>query len=112
MEYLEIRGVVELSPKADKNLVRAILTKISKTSFCDEGEIEISLKQRCLSIQAEGTLTESSYTIKTLFRLLQPQLTELSVIGMSSVRWETLIVLRCITPVVELELLPLVASRF
>ncbi|WP_299772426.1 hypothetical protein [uncultured Pseudoteredinibacter sp.] len=105
MEYLEIRGAVELKPEINKPLVRAILSRLAKTRFSDDGKLRITLRQRKLSIEAEGTLSDS-HTLRSLFTALQPQLSEHSMIGISRIRWETLIVLRLSQSLSQLELIP------
>ena len=51
------------------------------------------IEENTLSISAEGTISES-YSTRALLTQLQGQLTETSMIGVSSVRWETLVVLK------------------
>ena len=93
MEYLEMRGSVKLKADADQTVIRTVLGKLRETGFVDGGYVDIRVKQQRLSIRAEGTISES-YTIRTLLLSLQDQLTETSMIGVSSVRWETLVVLK------------------
>lgn len=97
MEYLKIRGAVELKEDVDKAVLVSVLGKLSETEFVDAGYVDISLKGRALCIHAEGTIPES-YSIRALLPKLQDQLANTSIIGISCVRWETLIVLKCWAP--------------
>jgi hypothetical protein len=93
MEYLEMRGAVKLKADADKSVVYSVLDKLRETEFFDAGYIDIGIEENILSISAEGTISES-YSTRALLTQLQGQLTETSMIGVSSVRWETLVVLK------------------
>ena len=93
MEYLEIRGSVKLKTDADQTVVRTVLGKLRRTEFVDGGYVDIRIKRQRLSVRAEGTISDS-YTIRALLLKLQDQLTKTSMIGVSSVRWETLVVLK------------------
>jgi hypothetical protein len=93
MEYLEMRGAVKLKANADKSIVYSVLDKLRETEFVDGGYIDIGIKERIVNISAEGTISES-YSIRVLLAQLQDQLTETSMIGVSSIRWETLVVLK------------------
>lgn len=93
MEYLEMRGAVKLKDNADKTVVRSVLGQLRKTEFVDAGYIDIGIEEHVLSIRAEGTISES-YSTLALLTQLQGQLTETSMIGVSRVRWETLVVLK------------------
>lgn len=103
MEYLEMRGAVKLKADADKTIVRYVLGKLRETEFVDAGYIDISIEKNLLSISAEGTISES-YSTRALLTQLQNQLTETSMIGVSSVRWETLVVLKHWLPTPALRL--------
>ena len=93
MEYLEMRGAVKLKFDADKSVVYSVLDKLRETEFVDAGYIDIGIEKNILSISAQGTISES-YSTRALLTRLQGQLTETSMIGVSSVRWETLVVLK------------------
>lgn len=93
MEYLEMRGAVKLKADADKTVIRSVLSKLRETEFVDAGYIDFHFEGRILNISAEGTISES-YSTRALLTQLQGQLTETSMIGVSSVRWETLVVLK------------------
>ena len=93
MEYLEMRGAVTLRADADKAVVHYVLSKLRETEFVDGGYIDIHFEGRLLSICAEGTIAESD-SLRMLLRKLQDQLTESSIISVSSVRWETFVVLK------------------
>jgi len=93
MEYLEMRGAVKLKADADEAVVRYVLSHLKETEFVDGGYIDIHFEGRLLSISAEGTLAES-YSLRMLLRKLQDQLTESSTIGVSSARWEILVILK------------------
>ncbi|MDF1645075.1 MAG: hypothetical protein P1U80_12940 [Pseudomonadales bacterium] len=93
MEYLEMRGAVKLKADADKSVVYSVIDKLRETEFVDAGYIDMGIEDNILSISAEGTISES-YSIRALLTKLQGQLTETSMIGVSSVRWETLVVLK------------------
>ena len=110
MEYLEMRGAVKLKADADKALVQSILGNLRETVFVDAGYIDIGLEDDILSISAEGTLSES-YSTRVLLTQLQSQLTETSMIGVSSARWETLVVLKHWLPTQVLQLEPLAFAR-
>ena len=103
MEYLEIRGTVKLNVDADQAVVRTVLGTLRETAFVDSGYIAIRIKQQHLSICAEGTISDS-YTIRALLVTLQDQLTATSMIGVSSVRWETHVVLKHWQPSLALPL--------
>lgn len=105
MEYLEMRGEVKLKADADLPVVSQVLSKLVETEFVDAGYIDIRRKDPMLSIYAEGTISES-YILRTLLRKLQNQLSESSMIGVTSVRWETLVVLKHSEPVSGLRLEP------
>ena len=93
MEYLEMRGAVTLRADADKAIVHYVLSKLRETGFIDGGYIDIHSEGRLLSICAEGTIAESD-SLRMLLGKLQDQLTESSSISVSSVRWETFVVLK------------------
>ena len=105
MEYLEIRGTVKLKVDADQAVVRTVLGTLRETAFVDAGYVDIRIKRQHLSIRAEGTISDS-YTIRALLVTLQDQLTATSMIGVSSVRWETLVVLKHWQPSLALPLQP------
>lgn len=93
MEYLEMRGAVKLKANADSAVVTSVLSQLRETEFVDAGYIDIGIEDEVLSIFAEGTISESHST-RTLLTQLQGQLTEASMIGVTRVRWETLVVLQ------------------
>jgi len=103
MEYLEMRGAVKLKADADKSVVYSVLDKLRETEFVDAGYIDIGIEENILSISAEGTISES-YSTRALLTRLQGQLTETSMIGVSSVRWETLVVLKHWQPTLAMQL--------
>lgn len=98
MEYLEMRGAVTLRVEADKTIVHYVLSKLRETEFIDGGYIDIHSEGRLLSIYAEGTIVESD-SLRVLLRKLQDQLTESSSISVSSVRWETFVILKHREPI-------------
>lgn len=106
MEYLEMRGEVKLKADADLLVVNQVLSKLRDIEFTDSGYVHIRRKDPMLSIDAEGTISES-YSLRAQLKKLQHQLSESSVIGVSSVRWETLVVLKHGEPVSVLRLEPL-----
>ncbi len=93
MEYLEMRGAVKLKANADKTVVQSVLGKLMEIEFVDAGYVDIGIDKDVLNISAEGTISES-YSIRALLTKLQDQLTETSMIGVSRIRWETLVVLK------------------
>ncbi|MCZ0866735.1 hypothetical protein O0V09_16100 [Dasania sp. GY-19] len=103
MEYLEMRGAVKLKFDADKSVVYSVLDKLRETEFVDAGYIDIGIEKNILSISAQGTISES-YSTRALLTRLQGQLTETSMIGVSSVRWETLVVLKHWQPTLAMRL--------
>ena len=103
MEYLEMRGAVKLKADADRIVVRTVLSKLREIEFVDAGYVDIGIEENLLSISAEGTIQES-YGIRALLTKLQGQLTETSMIGVSSIRWETLIVLKHWQPTTVMQL--------
>ena len=105
MEYLEMRGAVKLKADADKTVVRSVLRKLREIEFVDVGFIDIGLQRNVLSICAEGTISES-YSTRALLTQLQGQLSDTSMIGVSSVRWETLVVLQHWQPTPAMRLQP------
>jgi len=105
MEYLEMRGEVKLKADADLSVVNQVLSKLRETDFTDTGYVDIRRDDPMLSIYAEGTISES-YSLRTLLKKLQNQLSESSMIGVTSVRWETLVVLKHVEPVSALRLEP------
>ena len=105
MEYLEMRGEVKLKDDADLPIVSEVLSKLVETEFVDTGFIHIRRKDPVLSIYAEGTISES-YSLRVQLRRLQNQLSETSMIGVTSERWETLVVLKHSEPVSALSLEP------
>lgn len=105
MEYLEMRGEVKLKDDADQTVVSQVLSKLRETDFTDTGYVDIRRNDPMLSIHAEGTISES-YSLRALLRKLQNQLSETSMIGVTSERWETLVVLKHSEPVSALSLEP------
>ena len=105
MEYLEMRGEVKLKDDADLLVVSQVLSKLVETEFVDAGYIDIRRKDPILSIHAEGTISES-YSLRAQLKKLQNQLSEGSMIGVTSERWETLVVLKYSEPVSALSLEP------
>ena len=103
MEYLEMRGAVKLKTDADQTVVRTVLGKLREIAFADAGYVDIGIEDNLLSISAEGTISES-YSIRALLTKLQGQLTETSMIGVTSIRWETLIVLKHWQPTTAMRL--------
>ncbi|WP_339671437.1 hypothetical protein [Dasania marina] len=103
MEYLEVRGAVKLKTDIDKAVVFSVLGKLRDIEFVDTGYVDIDIKGRVLSICAEGTISES-YSIRMLLSRLQSQLIETSMIGVSSVRWEILVVLKHWRPIPAMRL--------
>lgn len=103
MEYLEMRGTVKLKANADKAVVRSVLSKLRETEFVDTGDIDIGIEDDVLSISAEGTISES-YSTRMLLTQLQGLLIETSIIRVSCVRWETLVVLQHWQPTTALRL--------
>lgn len=93
MEYLEMRGEVKLKENVDKTVLGLVLRKLKSLEFINAGFMDISLNGKTLNIHAEGTILES-YSLKALLIKLQTQLTDTSMIGVSSVKWETLVVLK------------------
>ena len=93
MEYLEMRGAAKLKADADKAIVHSVLSKLRKTEFVDDGYIDIHFEGKIFKVSAQGMVSES-YSTRALLAQLQGQLTETSMIGVSSVRWETLVVLK------------------
>lgn len=93
MEYLEMRGEVKLKADANKTIVQNVLGKLQGTEFYDQGYMDISIEDCILSISAEGTISDS-FALRAQLTQLQGQLTETSMIGVSSVRWEILVVLK------------------
>ena len=93
MEYLEMRGAVTLKADADKAVVSSVLSKMRETEFVDGGSIDIRIEKSRLSVRAEGTISESG-GLRHSLTTLQSQLTEASIKFVSSVRWETLVVLK------------------
>ena len=106
MEYLEMRGAVKLKADADKVVLGSVLNMLKETEFVDTGYMDISLEGQTLRIYAEGTISES-YSIRALLLKLQAQLTDTSMIGVTSVRWETLVVLMHWEPLSAIRLQPL-----
>ena len=106
MEYLEMRGAVKLKEDANKVVLQSVLSQLAKTEFSDTGYMDISLEGRILRLHAEGTISES-YSIRALLLKLQAQLTDTSMIGVSSVRWETLVVLKHWEPLTAIRLQPI-----
>ena len=105
MEYLEMRGEVKLKDDADLPIVSEVLSKLVETEFVDAGYMDIRRKDPVLSIYAEGTISES-YSLRAHLKKLQSQLSETSTIGVTRVRWETLVVLKHSEPVSALSLEP------
>lgn len=105
MEYLEMRGEVKLKADADLLVVNQVLSKLREIDFTDAGYVDIRRDDPMLSIHAEGTISES-YSLRAQLKKLQDQLAESSMIGVSSVRWETLVVLKHVEPVSTLRLEP------
>ena len=103
MEYLEMRGEVKLKDDADLPVVSEVLSRLVETEFVDTGFIDIRRKDPVL--YAEGTISES-YSLRAQLRKLQNQLSETSMIGVTSERWETLVVLKHSEPVSALSLEP------
>ena len=97
MEYLEIRGAVKLKTDANIRVVSFVLNKLKRTKFCDSGSINIHSEGRVLNISANGTIIEC-YSTQALLTTLQSQLTESSMMSVSSTRWETLMVLKYLNP--------------
>jgi hypothetical protein len=98
MEYLEMRGSVKVKVDADKTVVGSVLNKLRETEFVDAGYIDIHFEGRVLTVSAEGTISDS-YSTRALLAQLQGQLTESSMIGVSSVRWETRVELKYWKPI-------------
>ena len=98
MEYLEMRGAVKLKADANKCIVQQVLAKLRETEFVDFGYVDISIENDLLSISAEGTISDS-FALRAQLAQLQGQLSETSMIGVSSVRWEILVVLKHWEPV-------------
>ena len=105
MEYLEMRGEVKLKADADMSVVNQVLSKLRETDFADTGYVDIRRDDPMLSIYAEGTISDS-YNLRALLNKLQHQLSESSMIGVTRMRWETLVVLKHIEPVSVLRLKP------
>ncbi len=105
MEYLEMRGEVRLKADADQSVVNQVLSKLQETQFEDTGYVDIQRDDSTLSIYAEGTISES-YSLRALLTQLQNQLSVSSVISVTSVRWETLVVLKHTEPLSVLQLEP------
>jgi len=106
MEFLEMRGAVKLKADVDKIVLGSVLNTLKETEFVDTGYMDISLEGQTLRIHAEGTISES-YSIRALLLKLQAQLTDTSMIGVTSVRWETLVVLKHWEPLSAIRLQPL-----
>lgn len=106
MEYLEMRGEVRLKSDCDLKVVNRVLRTLRETPFEDTGYVDIQRQDSLLSIYAEGTVSES-YSLRALLSELQNQLFASSMIGVSRVRWETLIVLKHIEPASVLRLEPI-----
>ena len=85
MEYLEMRGAAKLKADADKAIVHSVLTTLRKTEFVDDGYMDIHFEGKIFKVSAQGMVSES-YSIRALLAQLQEQLTETSMIGVSSVR--------------------------
>ena len=105
MEYLEMRGEVKLKDDADLPVVNQVLSKLAEIEFVDAGYIDIRRKDPVLGIYAEGAISES-YSLRAQLKKLQSQLSETSMIGVTSVRWETLVVLKHSEPVSAFSLEP------
>ena len=105
MEYLEMRGEVKLKDDADLSVVSKVLSKLVETEFVNGGYIDIRRKDPTISIHAEGTISES-YSLRAQLRKLQNQLSETSMIGVTSERWETLVILKHSESVSALSLEP------
>lgn len=93
MEYLEIAGAVKLKSDASRTIVLNALKRLRAIEFKDEGYMNIRLKNRILTINAEGTISDR-FSINQSMKELQSQLTFTSRISVTSVRWELYVQLR------------------
>jgi len=92
MEYLTIKGAVQLKRDVDPQTVQGIVDAILATEFIDSGHVDIDLTRGQLAIDAQGTVSGSS-DLETQLNKLESYVTAQSLIGISRRRWETFVYL-------------------